>query len=142
MDLERYLNIYLKQSFIETGKETFAIALDIQTLLATFNTNIFLPLQGGSTLLLHPNIYNWFESFLSNRSIKVVVDVIISISLFTSPGFIYLPQTFPKPSHSYIKDNTSHGAPSLLDNRNTADSSIILDPNSMVKMELSKFSCL
>ena len=95
-------------------------------------------------------IHKWIESFLTNRSIKVVVDGTSSESFSTNAGVLqgsiisptlfliyiidHIDQT-SNPTHCYADDSTLHGKPSLPNNRNNVASSITLDLDKLKKWD-------
>ena len=72
---EDFYETSLKISIIETR----CVALDISEAFAMVWHKHFLPKLASSRLT--PKLCNWFESFLSNRNIKVVIDGISSSSV-------------------------------------------------------------
>ena len=95
-----------------------------------------------------PTVHKWIESFLTNRSIKVVVVGMPSEFFATNAGvpqgsvisptlcLIYINDLIGQtsnPTHCYAGDSTLHGKPSLPNNRNNVASSITLNLDKLNK---------
>ena len=125
---------------LEAGKETLAVALDISKAFdMVWHKNLLAKLISVG---LEPKLCKLFESFLSDRSIKVVVDGIASSSFHTNAGvpqgsvisptffLIYINDLLYLPSnqvHCYADDSTLHNAPASHKDRIDTASSINLD---------------
>ena len=69
---------------LETGKETLAVALDISKAFdQVWHKNLLAKLPAFG---FRPTLHKWIESFLTNRSIKVVVDGMSPESFSSNAG--------------------------------------------------------
>ena len=116
------------------------MALDIsKAFYMVWHKNLLAKLTSAG---LAPKLCKLFESFLSDRSIKVVVDVISSSSFHTNAGvpqgsvisptlfLIYINDLLNLPSnpvHCYTDDSTLYNAPASHKDRVDIASSINLD---------------